>query len=91
MPNKWIQHVQAYAAANNISYRESLSKATATWKKSAPEKKVRKKKAKVEAPAEAPPSPVSILKSGKKSPVLKDGKLNVKKRKLKQKKQVIST
>lgn len=33
MPSAWITHVKKYAAENNVSYKEALSKASASYKK----------------------------------------------------------
>jgi hypothetical protein len=33
MPNKWIEHVKEYASKNNVSYKEAMSKAKATYVK----------------------------------------------------------
>jgi hypothetical protein len=33
MPSNWITHVKKYAAENNVSYKEALSKASASYKK----------------------------------------------------------
>ena len=30
-PSKWIQHVKAFAQTHNISYKEALSKASASY------------------------------------------------------------
>ena len=32
-PSKWVEHVKAYAAENNVSYKQSMSDARATYKK----------------------------------------------------------
>jgi hypothetical protein len=34
MPSAWITHVKQFAKDNNISYKESLKKASSTYKKS---------------------------------------------------------
>ena len=31
--NAWVQHVKKYAQENNISYKEAITKARATYKK----------------------------------------------------------
>ena len=33
MPSAWITHAKKYAAENNVSYKEALSKASASYKK----------------------------------------------------------
>ena len=38
MANPWITHVQKYAKANKISYKEAISKARASYKKGATKK-----------------------------------------------------
>lgn len=58
MPNKWIQHVKEYASKNNVSYKEAMSKAKATYVKdivnTSPLKKVKIKIKK------APPLPSKL-------------------------------
>ena len=62
MSNKWIAHVKQYAADNNMSYKDALSKAKATYKKEEPKSKELKGGKLEPAPA---PAPAEVLKGGK--------------------------
>lgn len=48
MPSDWISHVKEYAEKNNCSYKEALSKASATYKKGSGNGSSSKKKSNIQ-------------------------------------------